>query len=230
MTWCAYITTPSAHCQSHSESETFANFIVGSKDFRGGIWLFWEVLSKISYQKIKWGNLGPEAPTLGIATMLKWNVVKPMGCRPEKLALRGVYAAMLTLGLKNSRVKAPFSHKWQNLRQRRWSRNMEATSKSPKLSNIVARCNRLSWGGCTARRWAQCCHLAGKLNATNKAATLQRNTHRSLYLQRGQNGCLNLYNVTFAYRESCWVWWTRAKVVCSNSVLYASGYHIGIYS
>ena len=147
-----------------------------------------------------------------------------------KLALRWVYAAMLTLRLNNSRVKAPFSHKWQNLRQRRWSRNMEATSKSPKLSNIVARCNRLSWGGCTARRWAQCCHLAGKLNATNKAATLQRNTHRSLYLQRGQNGCLNLYNVTFAYRESCWVWWTRAKVVCSNSVLYASGYHIGIYS
>ena len=134
--------------------------------------MFW---LNISYQKMKWGNLGPEAPTLGIATMLKWNVVKPMGCRPEKLALRGVYAAMLTLGLKNSRVKAPFSHKWQNLRQRRWSRNMEATSKSPKLSNIVARCNLLSWGGCTARRWAQCCHQAGKLNATNKAATLQRN-------------------------------------------------------
>ena len=40
MTWCAYITTPSAHCQSHSESETFANFIVGSKNFRGGVWLF----------------------------------------------------------------------------------------------------------------------------------------------------------------------------------------------
>ena len=215
MTWCAYITTPSAHCQSHSESETFANFIVGSKNFRGGVWLF---LPKDEMRKSvdRCPKLG--APTLWIATVLKWTVVKPMQCNglgPEKLALRWVYTATLTLRLKNTWGKAPFSHKSHNLRQRRWSRPWRRIH----LTKTILFAPR----GATYPVLPPVppCGRSGELNGTSKAATLQRNTHQSLYLQRGQNGWLNLYNVLT--RLNYWLWRVAPQVSCAlDNVFYWS--------
>ena len=85
------------------------------------------------------------------------------GLGPEKLALRWVYAAMLTLRLKNSWVKAPFSHKYQNLRQRKWSR----TWRQIQLTKTILYRR--------AVQPPQCCHLAAdgetKGNQQSSAAT-----------------------------------------------------------